>query len=134
MDGVEFIKTGEQVLAVIIKANVNPDKTTFFTPDYFTQQGGFVVYPKEGHIPAHDHKFIPRSLSGTSETLFVRKGHTIVHLYDSERKFVTERELAAGDILMLVSGGHGFSMLEDTVFFEIKQGPYTGMDEKERFE
>jgi hypothetical protein len=25
-------------------------------------------------------------------------------------------------------------MLEDTVLFEIKQGPYTGLDEKERFD
>jgi hypothetical protein len=24
-------------------------------------------------------------------------------------------------------------MLDDTVFIEVKQGPYTGVDEKERF-
>jgi hypothetical protein len=38
-----------------------------------------------------------------------------------------------GDVLLLVKGGHGFRMLEETVFVEIKQGPYTGLDEKERF-
>ena len=38
-----------------------------------------------------------------------------------------------GDIVILVAGGHGFEMLEDTVLMEIKQGPYTGLKEKERF-
>ena len=32
-----------------------------------------------------------------------------------------------------VGGGHGFRMIEDTVLFEIKQGPYGGPAEKERF-
>ena len=35
--------------------------------------------------------------------------------------------------MLMVGGGHGFRMLEDTVFLEVKQGPYTGLDEKERF-
>jgi hypothetical protein len=49
------------------------------------------------------------------------------------KETVATRELREGDILLLVDGGHGFRMLEDTVFVEIKQGPYTGLDEKERF-
>jgi len=35
--------------------------------------------------------------------------------------------------VLLVSGGHGFRQLEDTVFLEIKQGPYPGAVEKEAF-
>jgi hypothetical protein len=35
--------------------------------------------------------------------------------------------------MLMVAGGHGFRMLEDTVILEVKQGPYTGEDEKERF-
>ncbi len=42
--------------------------------------------------------------------------------------------MSTGDILVLVSGGHGFRMLEDTVLMEVKQGPYTGLKEKERFD
>ena len=33
----------------------------------------------------------------------------------------------------MTGGGHGFCMLEDTVLLEIKQGPYTGLEEKEHF-
>ena len=38
-----------------------------------------------------------------------------------------------GDIILLVSGGHDFLMLEDTEMIEVKQGPYAGDDDKERF-
>jgi len=34
---------------------------------------------------------------------------------------------------MTVSGGYRFRMLEDPVLIELKRGPYSGMDEKERF-
>jgi hypothetical protein len=46
---------------------------------------------------------------------------------------VDSREIKEGDIILMVNGGHGFRMIEDTVFLEVKQGPYTGIDEKERF-
>ena len=35
--------------------------------------------------------------------------------------------------MLMVGGGHGFRIVEDTVFLEIKQGPYQGQEEKERF-
>jgi hypothetical protein len=38
-----------------------------------------------------------------------------------------------GDVVVLLDGGHGFRMLEDTVLLEIKQGPYSGLGEKEQF-
>jgi len=43
------------------------------------------------------------------------------------------RILEEGDILFLINGGHGFKMLEDSVLLEIKQGPYLGKDDKEKF-
>jgi uncharacterized protein YjlB len=110
-----------------------PDKTTFVTPPEFKQQVGFVVYPAGGEIHRHDHVPLERRLIGTSEVLVVQRGRCEVDIYDDERQLVTTRELRRGDIMLMVGGGHGFRMLEDTVFLEIKQGPYTGVDEKERF-
>jgi hypothetical protein len=46
---------------------------------------------------------------------------------------VASRELAAGSIVLLLGGGHGFRMMEDTVLFEVKQGPYAGDKDKARF-
>lgn len=120
-------------LAYIIRASFSPEQTTFLTPPEFKQQVGFVVYPAGGEITRHTHRALERHLTGTSEVLVVQKGHCLIDIYNDARELVATRELQTGDIMLMVGGGHGFRMLEDTVFLEIKQGPYTGVDEKERF-
>jgi hypothetical protein len=129
----EWIEKDGKPLAFIIRASVVPDKTTFLTPNEFKQQVGFVVYPKGGEIKRHVHLPLERHLVGTSEVLIVKKGHAEIDIYDDDRQLVATRALRSGDIMLMVGGGHGFRMIEDTVFLEIKQGPYTGIDEKERF-
>jgi hypothetical protein len=133
MEHVEHIMSESQPLAYIIRAELSPRKTTFLTPSEFKQQVGFVVYPAGGEIQRHDHRPLERHLVGTSEVLVVQRGRCEIDIYNDRRELVATRELNRGDIMLMVGGGHGFRMLEDTVFLEIKQGPYTGVDEKERF-
>jgi mannose-6-phosphate isomerase-like protein (cupin superfamily) len=133
MQEVERIHWNGKPLVYIIRASVSPDTTTFFTPPEFKQQVGFVVYPAGGEIARHLHRPLERHLIGTSEVLVVQKGRCEMDIYNDDRELVATRELREGDVMLLVGGGHGFRMLEDTVFLEIKQGPYTGLDEKERF-
>src|SRR5262249_54384641 len=133
MEHVEQIVYEGKPLAYIVRAELSPQKTTFLTPPEFKQQVGFVVYPKGGEILRHVHRPLERHLTGTSEVLVVRQGRCEIDIYNSDRKLVASRELQQGDIMLMVDGGHGFRMLEDTVFLEIKQGPYIGIDEKERF-
>lgn len=133
MEHVEVISRGGQPLAYIISSQMSPEQTTFVTPNDFKQQVGFVVYPAGGEIARHTHLPLERHLVGTSEVVVVRSGRCEVDIYDDANEFVATRELAAGDIMLMVAGGHGFRMIEDTVLLEIKQGPYTGLQEKERF-
>jgi uncharacterized protein with PhoU and TrkA domain len=130
---IEIVSWNEQPLAYIIRAELEPRETTFLTPNEFKQQVGFVVYPKGGEIKRHIHLNIERSLIGTSEVLVLRRGHCEIDIYNNDHHLVATRELKAGDVMLMVGGGHGFRMLEETVFLEIKQGPYLGIDEKERF-
>jgi hypothetical protein len=134
MDGIEKIMDGERILSLIIRSTVAPDSTVFVTPDEFYQQAGFIVYPAGGKIANHLHKPIERKLIGTPETLFIRKGKIEVRFYNDDHELKAKSILQTGDVLMLVNGGHGFTMLEDTIMLEIKQGPYTGLVEKERFD
>lgn len=120
-------------IAYIVRAGKSPDATTFVTPPEASLQLGFVVYPAGEEIPRHDHKPLQRELVGTSEMLLVREGSCAVDLYDRDRVHTAERTLNRGDVILLLGGGHGFRLLEDTVLLEVKQGPYTGIDEKERF-
>jgi len=134
MDGIEWIYDGERILSLIIRRFVVPEKTTFITPNEFLQQAGFVVYQTGGKIANHTHNPIERKLIGTPETLLVRQGKMIAQFFNEAHEIKGEAIVEAGDVLMLVNGGHGFTILEDTILFEIKQGPYTGLVEKERFE
>lgn len=130
----EDIVSEGKVLAYIIRASTCPDRTTFLTPPEFKQQVGFVVYPRGGEISRHFHRPLKRHLEGTSEVLCVRTGRCEVDIYSPSNELVATRELGPGDVVLLVEGGHGFRMLEDTVFLEIKQGPYSGVEEeKEHF-
>lgn len=133
MKPIEKIEHGEQVLAIIIPSEYSPPHTEFITPDTYKQQAGFIVYPQNSAIQPHLHHEMERNLKGTSEVLFVRKGRCNVDFYLNDKSLLCTREIATGDVLILVSGGHGFRMVEDTVFFEVKQGPYIGTQEKERF-
>ena len=85
-------------------------------PDHWLKNG----YPWEIVRPEH-----------TQTVLF--EGRMEADFYNDDKQFVESRTLERGDLLVLVSGGHGFRCTEDTVLLEIKQGPYIGPDEKERF-
>ena len=130
---VEIISWKSEPLTYIIRTNTLPERTIFLTPPDFKQQVGFIVYPQGGEIARHIHRPLERHLIGTSEVLVVLKGRCLLDVYNDQRELVATRELQIGDIMLLVGGGHGFRMLEDTVFLEIKQGPYIGVEEKERF-
>ena len=122
-----------QVLAYFIQASVLPDETRFLTPSDCNLQVGQVVYPAGGEIARHMHLPLERHIVGTTEVLMVQRGRCVVDVYGEDRRIVATRELSVGDILIAVGGGHCFRVLEDTVLLEIKQGPYPGGAEKERF-
>jgi mannose-6-phosphate isomerase-like protein (cupin superfamily) len=121
------------VLAYVARRAPLPTQTTFLTPDDCNLQVGHVVYPAGGEITRHMHLPVERHLVGTTEVLVVERGRCEVDVFGPERQLVTTCELTAGDMLIAVGGGHGFRVLEDTVLLEIKQGPYPGGAEKERF-
>src|SRR5262249_23129277 len=99
----------------------------------FQQQVGYIVYPAESEIQRHLHRPLERRIVGTSEVIIMRRGSCHLDVYNNERELVASRKLRRGDIVLLVGGGHGFRLQENTVLLEVKQGPYTGIDEKERF-
>jgi quercetin dioxygenase-like cupin family protein len=133
MESVEHITWDGKTLALVIRADANPRETTFLTPPEFNFQVGFVVYPEGGEIVRHAHLPLERHIVGTSEVLIVKKGRCEIDIYNDDQQLVTTYELRQGDLILVVNGGHGFRMLEDTILLEIKQGPYIGLGEKERF-
>ena len=130
---IEEITYQNKTLSIIIRSSFLPERTTFLTPPEFKQQVGYVVYPKGGVIRRHIHLPLERSLVGTSEVILVKKGKCQLDIFNDDRELVATRELGAGDLMLMVGGGHGFRIQEDTILVEVKQGPYTGTEEKELF-
>ncbi|MBN1569571.1 MAG: hypothetical protein JXA73_17130 [Acidobacteria bacterium] len=129
----EVISWGGEPLVYIIHPNPLPERTVFVTPPEFKQQLGFIVYPAGGEIAKHIHAALERHLVGTSEVLVMLRGSCLIDIYNNQKRLVATRELKNPDVILMVGGGHGFRMKEDTVFLEIKQGPYLTAEEKERF-
>jgi len=127
----ELISWGDTILAYLIRHTMTHEKTEFPTPPDLELQVGFVVYPAGGVITAHAHKPITRRINKTCEVIVVKTGRCEVDLYADDRRLVATRQLRQGDVLILVNGGHGFRMREDTVLLEVKQGPYFGLGEKQ---
>jgi hypothetical protein len=130
---VELIAAHDQPLAYIVRARAGSEATRFLTPDTLNLQLGFVVYPGGGEIARHVHRPVERVTKGTAEAVLVRSGRCELDLYDDDGSRIATRELRPGDLALILRGGHGYRMLEDTILLEIKQGPYTGLGEKERF-
>lgn len=124
----------DRMLAIIINANYNNDGISFFTPNNFSQQLGYMKRPQGYAISPHDHDPVPRTIEWTQEVLFIRSGKVRLDLYEPEtRKYLESHILNAGDVVLLAHGGHGFVMLEQSEIIEVKQGPYAGEQDKVRF-
>ena len=130
---VEIVDSDGTVLAYLMRGGEDPDRTTFPVPAESPLQVGFVVYSAGGEVERHEHLPVQRRLDRTCEVLVVRSGRCEIDLYDTRRRLVATETLERDDVILLVEGGHGLRMASDTVLLEVKQGPYTGLAEKERF-
>lgn len=131
---IEHIETqGNELLALIIRSGTSQNGIQFVTSNNSEHQVGILQWPQGHNIDAHVHNPLSRTIDSTQEVLFVRWGRVRVDLYQSDRSYECSRILEAGDVVFLVSGGHGFEILEDAQIIEVKQGPYLGEHEKTKF-
>lgn len=131
---IEEIKFKNELLAIIVNNNFSKEGISFFTPDDFSQQLAYMKHPKGKNIQPHVHNSVKREVHYTKEVLFIKKGKLRVDFYDDNQNYLESRILSNGDVILLSTGGHGFSALEDLEMFEVKQGPYAGELDKTRFE
>jgi mannose-6-phosphate isomerase-like protein (cupin superfamily) len=129
----KFYDENDELIALVIGSHYEKDGVEFFTPGSFSQQLGHMRHQKGKVIQPHIHNRVNREVHLTQEVLIVRKGRVQVDLYDTKRAFIASTVLEAGDVILLASGGHGFTMLEPTEMIEVKQGPYLGDRDKTLF-
>jgi hypothetical protein len=124
----------DKLLAIIIPRSFSKEGVHFFTPPELSQQLASMRHPEGKIIQPHSHNPVPREVQYTQEVLFIKKGKLRVDFYNNENEYLESRILEAGDVILLITGGHGFEVLEDIEMVEVKQGPYTGEKDKSHFE
>jgi hypothetical protein len=83
------------------------------------------------------HRDLIRTITTKSvqEVLHIEYREVEANLYNNNGEKVESSILNSGNTILLLSGGHGFRILEDARMLEIKQGPYYGVEEnKERLD
>jgi hypothetical protein len=121
-------------LALVVRSSFKKDGIAFFTPGTYSQQLGYMNRPKGHVIAPHIHNPVARQVEFTKEVLFIKSGSLRTDFYTEDQKYIESTILEAGDVILLIRGGHGFEMLEPTEIIEVKQGPYAGDADKTRFE
>ena len=130
---IESIAHQGVLIGILLPARPLPTATTFYTSDHLPLQCGRIVYGAGSEIPPHIHPPVERTVLGTPEVVIVEKGRVVVDLYATSGTPIGSRELGVGDAIILLGGGHGFRMLDDSVLLEVKQGPYLGLMDKLSF-
>ena len=132
---IERIIYKKKLLALIVRGKYRNKKgITFFTPNEATQQFGYMKHEKKYIIKPHLHKKRLTKIFYTTEVIILLKGVMRVDFYSQVKKYLFSKILKEKDIIMLISGGHGFKILKNVEMLEIKQGPYNLSKDKIKFE
>lgn len=134
MEKIQYIKKKEKLLAIIIRNDYTCEGVDFLTSNEYSQQVAYMHHPTGKVIDAHIHNLVHRNVVLTQEVLIIKKGRLRVDFYDDYEDYLESIILDSGDVILLISGGHGFTVLDEVEMIEVKQGPYSGDADKKRFE
>lgn len=132
---IEKINYKKDLLALIIRKKKYKNKKgiNFFTGQNLPLQVAHMSHFKNHIIQPHIHKKVIRKIHFTTEVLIIKKGEMRVDFYDYKKKYLKSRVLLKDDIIVLLKGSHGFKILKDCNFIEVKQGPYKKRLDKNKF-
>ena len=131
---IERIIYNDELLAIIVRKDYKKDGISFITPNDFSLQLGYMTRPQDYEIKPHMHHPVRRETVGTQEVLIIQKGKIRIDFYSFDKKYLETRDLSAGDVILLITAGHGMTVLEPVSMIEVKNGPYRPEQDKEKFE
>ena len=126
---VEKIEWNGKIFALVLRGNYEPEGVNFITSRDNPLQLGILRHQQGSKIKPHTHKGLPKTISEVQEVLHIEYGKVEAEFYESAGKKIKTVVLNSGDTILLLSGGHGFNILDDSKIIEVKQGPYRGFEE-----
>jgi hypothetical protein len=130
---IERIEYHGKLFALVVRANYEPEGINFITSPDNPLQLAILMHKQDSQIKPHIHRNFPKTINEVQEVLHIEYGKIEAKFYESKGKKIGSTILNSGDTILLLSGGHGFDIIEDSKIIEVKQGPYQGVEEdKER--
>ena len=125
----EIIECNGIIYAKIYRDSLWPENLNFYTQDKDFVQVSTWNYDKGKHLKAHKHKIAERISNKTQEVIFIKSGSLIAFFYSEDNNLICNKIIKTGDFVIIFTGGHSYDILEDnTQVFEVKNGPYPGLD------
>lgn len=124
---------GERIAIHIEKKDISEGLNFYSDTGDFLQVGTW-RYNAGLYLGPHIHnEGTDREIDRTQEVVHVLEGMLQADILTEEGVLLDTLTLKKGDTLVLLSGGHGYRILEDnTVVLEIKNGPYLGPEKDRR--
>lgn len=131
--GVEVVEHEGTMYAEVIRADLQVDKTTFFSSPESSFQFGLLAHEAGYREPAHYHKSFERRIEDLQQMFVMQRGIVDVELYSDDGHRFRVIRLEAGDAIVLIRGVHAIHVIEDFQALSVKQGPFFG-DEVDKVE
>jgi cupin fold WbuC family metalloprotein len=128
-------KDPSKLLHIINRFDEIVDRTNVAPDDQFIQLATLRM-PKGKTFRPHQHIWKPSPTANViaQESWVVIKGSVKIFMYDIDGELLDTDVINIGDCSMTFEGGHTYEILEeDTVVYEYKTGPYTGIENDKVF-
>ena len=125
----------KKIVAKVFRYNKKKFKgIKFFTPNSLGIQVGSMNHSKNHIIKPHFHINRKKIIKEMSELLIIFSGQLKVYFYNKKKLRAKSVIINKKDMILLLSGGHGFKVLKKLEMLEIKQGPFIGDKDKMKLE
>jgi len=132
---IKNISVEKKIVAKVFKyQNKSFKGIKFFTASNLNMQVGLMGHSKNHIIKPHFHINRKKIVKQMSELLIIFSGQLKVFFYNKKKLRAKSLILNKKDMILLISGGHGFKVLKKLEMLEIKQGPFVGEKDKMRLE
>ena len=123
-----FSKSKPELLLQIIYRKTTGVKRIDLVPEQNFLQVASLSLLSDQKFAAHKHlwKQLPETRVIPQESWVIIEGKVRVDCFDIDDEFLESNELNPGDISITLFGGHSYTVIENTIAYEFKVGPYLG--------
>lgn len=124
---------GLLLLAINRFVNITKNRTDVCPENEYLQISTKIMEKGTSFKP-HKHNEVIRTTDRTQEAWIILKGKVRVTFWDVDDSVILETILNSGDLAVVFRAGHSLEILEeDTMLYEVKTGPYYGVEKDKTF-